>query len=304
MAASFSPSDNSAFEGDRTNSPSERQAEGLSAQTWDEMRTYRQESAMKAPSGGGDYLDFGDDIYGGQGTIDAHPGFSPESQGKQNQPADTCAKSDTKPMDTIKDVKDYAEKNFDKLDGNSDGFLSKEEIDEALKNKCLNDEERAALEILKKNQQGISELSNDEIGFENDGITKADLKEFDKKYDAYDKANAMSYYGVNDFKEMDKDGNGLLSKDELDQAIAATAKDSPKRAALQQMRDEFDELKGKENDEWGPESGLSWKDITWNAIEKGGGGDGFFDDPTTLTKMHNDLSEHQLKNHRVVLPKR
>lgn len=260
---------------DRGSEPSDRNPADLSANVWQEMRVKAEQSPMAARGQQSDVLEF-DNIF-------------------------ACADSDPKKqLHNIKDIKDVAEKRFDEIDADKDGFLTKDELEKAKENQCLSADEREALDILAKHQQGMSELSNDEFGFENDGITKADLKAFDKYYDEYKQSSDMSYYGNTEFTKIDKDGDGFLSSDELDKAIAASDdKSSERYQALVRIREQYDDLMSVENDEFGPESkGISWRDLAGNAIDKSGGAGGFFDDPTLLVSMNNDLSDFELKNRR------
>lgn len=69
------------------------------------------------------------------------------------------------------------ERLFDSIDTNSNGLLSKKELKDALENRDdLRRGQRAALRYDLKNAGKIMEISNDEFGDENSGISKADLK--------------------------------------------------------------------------------------------------------------------------------
>src|SRR5207253_7469603 len=128
---------------------------------------------------------------------------------------------------------DYAQKNFDKLDGNGDGFISADEIDGYIKAQGgkLNADELEKLDYLKKNISQIEDYSNDEWGFENDGITRHDLIEGRKqegtdtlKTGVKDSDSTSSYgdlrpaldYVQKNFDKIDADHNGFISKDDID----------------------------------------------------------------------------------------
>lgn len=69
------------------------------------------------------------------------------------------------------------ERVFDSIDINGDGLMSKKEMKDALQNRDdLRRGQRAALRYDLENASKIMEISNDELGDENSGISKEDLK--------------------------------------------------------------------------------------------------------------------------------
>lgn len=64
---------------------------------------------------------------------------------------------------------------FDKLNLNDDQFLSRDILQQAIDSPDRSQEEKAFLNALLERVDEIEGLSDDEIGFENDGISKADL---------------------------------------------------------------------------------------------------------------------------------
>ncbi len=79
---------------------------------------------------------------------------------------------------TAEDIQALVAKNFGRLDTNGDGFISKTELDEATVDKTLQGDDARLVAVLKEHRQNLEELSNDEWGDENDGITKADIEKF------------------------------------------------------------------------------------------------------------------------------
>jgi len=69
---------------------------------------------------------------------------------------------------------------FDTIDTEGDGYVSEEDIDAAMSNPNLSVQQAAALATLKRLRGELEELSNDELGDENDGITLADLQEYQR----------------------------------------------------------------------------------------------------------------------------
>lgn len=72
-------------------------------------------------------------------------------------------------------------KNFDTWDVNKDDHLSAYEANKALLDKNVKGEDAAAAVALKMTLGSTEDLSNDEIGPENDGLTRADLDEYARR---------------------------------------------------------------------------------------------------------------------------
>lgn len=69
---------------------------------------------------------------------------------------------------------------FDKIDADRNGFLSHREIVNEMKSSNVKADRAAAAGALAVNDSKIKNLSNDEYGLENDGVTKQDLIALDK----------------------------------------------------------------------------------------------------------------------------
>ncbi len=176
---------------------------------------------------------------------------------------------------------DYAQRNFAKLDGDGNGHITKSEIDAYMKanGDKLSAEDRANLEVLKKNYSKIEDYSNDEWGIENDGITRHDLIEGRKqegtdtlKTGVKDSDSTSAYgdlrpaldYAQKNFDKIDADHNGFISKDDIDKYIQDN-KGKLSTEELQNLRalkENVSKVEDMNNDEWGPETkGMSKKDI-------------------------------------------
>jgi Calpain family cysteine protease len=70
--------------------------------------------------------------------------------------------------------------NFDQWDDDHDGYLSEDEINDAMHDGKIKGDDAAALSSLRAQRSELEELSNDEWGDENDGVTKMDLDAYDK----------------------------------------------------------------------------------------------------------------------------
>lgn len=152
-------------------------------------------------------------------------------------------------------------------------------------------EDRKALEILQKRSDEIEELADDEFGDENDGITRADLKEFRDLSERYQDASDMSLYEHQKFEITDADKDGFLSASELDTAIDKAAPDSREKKVLEKMRADYERLQGASNDEWGfDNSGISKDDLVGNALSEAVG----WDESGFMMDVSSDLMRHWL----------
>ncbi|MBX9571693.1 MAG: hypothetical protein K2X77_22565 [Candidatus Obscuribacterales bacterium] len=84
------------------------------------------------------------------------------------------------------------EKLFNSIDGNHDGLLSKKELKQALENRDdLKKWQRAAIRYALQNAGEIMEVSNDEFGDENTGISKNDARGMLKHVSETEEANTV-----------------------------------------------------------------------------------------------------------------
>lgn len=68
---------------------------------------------------------------------------------------------------------------FDDIDRDGDGFISREEIDMVCSDPVFTGQQAAAIAALRRVLHELEEISNDEVGWENDGVTRADIGGFD-----------------------------------------------------------------------------------------------------------------------------
>jgi len=165
---------------------------------------------------------------------------------------------------------EHATKMFDDLDSDKDGFLSKSELSDAVMNSKYTGKDAQAVAALYRAQDRLEELSNDEFGDENDGITRADLQAFEKleKEGAQHSAasyRASSWLSEKDntiFKQLDSDGDSFLALDEINAALHSENLGDTDRKNLEFLRDNYSVLMGAHDDEWGIENnGIHLKDL-------------------------------------------
>lgn len=73
---------------------------------------------------------------------------------------------------------------FSELDADSDGFVSKDEVNRALQDPKFTGDEAAMIATLKAVLGDLEELADDEAGWENDGVTLADVTAYDRLREA------------------------------------------------------------------------------------------------------------------------
>lgn len=173
---------------------------------------------------------------------------------------------------------DYVRNNFDKLDKSKDGHVTKEEIEDYIKNnKELTKQE---IEALKKTAANVDKLENNNTDGElnpyseyptygpENGITKRDIDVANQRMKAEDYANK-------NFDKLDTDNDGHVNSAEIEAYMKANqgklSKDET--ATLQHLIDDMDRLEGMANDEWFWESkGFTQRDLKVARNEDGTAG--------------------------------
>lgn len=75
----------------------------------------------------------------------------------------------------MQQIKTFAYASFDRLDQNNNGFLSQEELENALKEPSIPEKEKAFLKFLLENHQQIADAANEDSP---DGISRQDLESY------------------------------------------------------------------------------------------------------------------------------
>jgi Ca2+-binding EF-hand superfamily protein len=159
-----------------------------------------------------------------------------------------------------------SERLFDQLDEDSDGYLSESELADAVQCQKYTGKDAQIVATLYKNQDDLEELSNDELADENDGITRADLKQFDKDRDKIQSdwqqiGRARVFLNKDDnFKKVDTDSDDYLTKSEIRKALERTDLTQDERTSLEFLRDNVDDIEEASNDELGDENDGITKD--------------------------------------------
>lgn len=156
---------------------------------------------------------------------------------------------------------------FSKVDRDHDGVLSSTELSSASTRKSFSPKDQQVIESMARNIGAISMLSDDEIGPVASGVSMSDLDQFaglDERAKTYEKDSPIeNWFGhSNMLRHVDADGDGYLTRNEIDARLNNKAISKPEAAALERMRSSYDSLMAQSNDEWGTEnSGVTRRDI-------------------------------------------
>jgi len=151
-----------------------------------------------------------------------------------------------------------------KLDENSDGFLSDTELAQAIQADIYKHQNARIVAALTSNRDELEELSDDEIGDENDGITIADLDKYHDEQGVFLGELASALWakewleeGTN-FTVLDFDKDGWISSSELRNA-RVTLRSEP---IVTYLRENLDDIEEATDDETGDENdGITIQDI-------------------------------------------
>ena len=262
MSNPFAQTDNA---GDQTISRSSQSA--LAASIWDDMKGLFTGNSKDVSGTPGKTLDFGGDIYG----------FCPAGPEDQNTKRE-LSPDYGKVLNRSMDVKDFADKNFDLIDKDHDGSMSKDELAAAKKDMSLNAGETAALDILIKTQDDLAKLSNDEFGDEDNGVTGDDLNQFGNVIEQRAVGDKVGFLSLDfRFAKVDKDHDGYLSREEIDQREAElqaepghayTGHMAEELKSLQEIRNRYDEIKDADHNRKDGDKGVSADDLGYYELQK------------------------------------
>ena len=202
----------------------------------------------------GDIEEYSNDEFGDENDgITRHDLLAAKQEdGTDQMQAGQPACSDEKVADTedLRPALDYAKKNFEKLDGDKDGYITADELDQYLtaNSGSVSPEDLAKLRALKAKVGDVEELSNDELGDENDGITKKDIDMSKERIDAL-------AYGKDNFDKLDGNGDGHVTAEDIDAYIKARADVSAEEMQkLEYLKKQISDLEEYHNDEFGDEN--------------------------------------------------
>ena len=198
-----------------------------------------------------------------------------------------------RPVDKARSLLTFVSQHMAQLDSNGDGWISAEDLQQALKSKLFTAEQKMMLSHLQAHIEDLEELSNDEWGDENDGITLKDLQELVAHADENQhllthlaskstattlakerqqissgaprsevlRARSILHFVQTQFQNLDQNKDGWLSEEDIRLALKNYSDPADKEilALLQAYLSDLEELS---NDEWGDENdGITLRDL-------------------------------------------
>ncbi|HEY9869186.1 MAG TPA: C2 family cysteine protease [Candidatus Obscuribacterales bacterium] len=153
-------------------------------------------------------------------------------------------------------------RNASRLDRDGDGFVSSSEIDRAVTDPNFTGQDAQLVAALHQHHEELEELSDDEWGDENDGVTVNDISQFDAQLAQVNQAGHMWTVGLQSFDQIDVNRDGHMSASELDTAAQNPAATGDFRLTVRQMRERISDIEEASNDELGDENdGITRADL-------------------------------------------
>lgn len=199
-------------------------------------------------------------------------------------PLPDSAKDECEAVSEPVEIADFSSESlrvFDKIDSDSDGKLSGQELRAAALSDNYTGKDKQIATALYLSRNDIAELNDDDMFIQDSGISRNDLVKLDdeQKKNALEKptvAKANEFLARdNNFAIADEDGNNFLSREEICQILQRTDLTEEERTSLTFLRENLNNVAEAGNDETGQErSGISQYDLdsfgnkTIEAIER------------------------------------
>lgn len=126
--------------------------------------------------------------------------------------------------------------NFDKIDSNQDGAISEDELNAAMNDCSFEKFDRRLMGLLIDDFDAFGDMKED-----GEGISKADMEEVKRLLGNFELSIMLSSLDQDDISAMDSDGDGQITRNDLNEAISSEHPDLRKQF-LQRMLERFDEL--------------------------------------------------------------
>jgi len=141
---------------------------------------------------------------------------------------------------------------FSRIDKDNDGFLTKNELATAKVDRSFSAPDAKEIDQLYRRVDRVQNLVDDEWGFENDGISRGDLKEFEDRRQTEMVAHSRAReWAKNNFDRFDQNGDGYLRLGEIDDGLESKNISSFDRNMLKYLSDNIFTVKDDHNDhEW------------------------------------------------------
>lgn len=188
----------------------------------------------------------------------------PTVDGIMSFQSDFAKTSATLPPSEIREATDAV---FDRVDKDTNGFLSKEELASAVQDWSYRGQESQVVTALYYNFDILPNLSNDERFNEWSGITRNDMAKFDSieaaRQAKLDSLGNGPGWASQRFTSYDTNKDNLLSQDEIDKGLTRAYDVLPSdHQVLTYLKNNFDQVTNAHNDnEWFSSKQISADDI-------------------------------------------
>lgn len=139
------------------------------------------------------------------------------------------------------------DRNWSRIDKNDDGYLSQEEVDQAVTSDRFTGEDAQMVVALKKQFDELKKLDRNFQDRYRNGISRDDIEEFSelarKVEEEHKYAEEVGQFITENFSVIDKNNDGQIEEDELDDiGVCFTAEGEE---MLDHFKDHFDEFRGE-----------------------------------------------------------
>lgn len=174
---------------------------------------------------------------------------------------------------------------FDRLDGNKDGVLSDVELTGAMQDKTYKNEDAQTIAALYKARNGLAQLSKDNVdspvlmmmkkpSFRDEGVSKSDLYRFaaiEKSFPEKMEQSARTKEWLEregNFSGVDANGDGKLSRQEIEKAGVESKEGSDEFKALKYLSDNYKDVCNRASTFWFlPDFGIEMDDVKTHVRE-------------------------------------
>lgn len=187
--------------------------------------------------------------------------------------------------DSLAEIKDFAYKTFDQLDQDGDGFLSQAELNNAFTDPIMGWREKSFLLFLMRRVDDIASAYSEEWAPKGNGFSRVDLQEYFDQLEVARDGNVrvagtawmqrptgginvsstledIKDFALSTFDLLDQDGDGFLTKVELNNACTSDMLGWRQKSFLVFLINRIEDIEKAFHEEWAPDAkGISRMDL-------------------------------------------